>query len=166
MFSPWLVPYYPQSMPKGLANWIKQVLSNNDVLLPWSELSTERAELMVHSFVDCIEFLLSTLPTSESILGHIFYWYEFNFGKLDTPRHLVKSLNVYVTRLPWKRFQPQLIHIEGMYRNLQQVNYGIFSNKTHLVSYAIVCFSFCPNAMRLWVTCFCASPGSHGSNTI
>lgn len=128
IFSPWLVPYYPNSMQQAPANWIKQVLSNNDVLLPWSELYSDQAQIMVHSFVECIKYLLDTLPASDSILGHIFYWYEIHFGKIGVPRHILKPVHAALTLLPWHRFNPHPIHIECIHRNLQQVfiNYIIY----------------------------------------
>lgn len=120
-FSPWLVPYYPQSMQPVPANWIRQVLANNDVLLPWSELYVDQAQRMIATFVDCACFLLDTLPGSEALLGHIFHWYEVNFGKICVPRHILQPLHAALVRLPWDRFKPLPIHIECIHRNLQQV---------------------------------------------
>lgn len=123
-FSPWLVPYYPQSMLQPApANWIKQVLSNNDALLPWSELYTERARLMIVSLIDCLRFLLDTLPAGDAVLGNYFYWYEVHFGRVGVPRHIVQAVNVGSMLLPWNKFNPQPVHIESIYRCLQQVRF-------------------------------------------
>lgn len=125
IFNPWLVPYYPQSMQQAPANWIKQVLSNNDVLLPWSELYTERAKLMIHSLVDCLLFLLDMLPASESVLGNLFFWYEIHFAKIGVPRHILKPIHAAMILMPWHLFQPQPVHIDCIFRCLQQVR-GFF----------------------------------------
>lgn len=138
MFNPWLVPYYPQSMQQAPANWIKQVLSNNDVLLPWSELYTERAKLMIHSLVDCLLFMLDMLPASESVLGNLFFWYEIHFAKVGVPRHILKPIHAAMILLPWHLFQPQSVHIDCIYRCLQQVRRRFF-------------FRLSPSLMRLTV---------------
>lgn len=108
------------------ANWIRQVLANTDVLLPWSELYIDQAQRMITTFIDCVCFLLDTLPGSEGVLGNIFYWYETHFGKICVPRHVLQPLHAALVRLPWDRFQPLPIHIECIHRNLQQVIHIFF----------------------------------------
>lgn len=118
-------------MQQAPANWIKQVLSNNDVLLPWSELYTERAKLMIHSLVDCLLFMLDMLPASESVLGNLFFWYEIQFAKIGVPRHILKPIHAAMILMPWHLFQPQPVHIDCIYRCLQQVS-GLSANKSRI----------------------------------
>lgn len=140
-FAPWLVPYYPHAMqqqhqqpssasvpsqaqlsPAAVqpANWIRQVLANADVLLPWSELYGREAQHMAHAYVDCTLYLLDTLPGSDQLLGHIFHWYEAHYANVFVPRHVRQTLHAALRRLPWERFRPLPVHIECIHRALQQ----------------------------------------------
>lgn len=123
MFSPWLVPYYPQNMKKLPANWIRQILTQSNVLVPWNETHSTKAQQMLCALIDCVQFLLDTLPASDSILASIFYWYEQNFGNALVPRHVLVSLHAGLTLLPWNRLNPAPLHIDFIYRILQQVNF-------------------------------------------
>lgn len=124
------MPYYPNAMqpPSGAgaqqtqpANWIRQVLANNDVLLPWSELYSGReAQHMLHTFVDCALYILDTLPGSDQLLGHLFHWYEAHYAHVCVPRHVRQPVHIALHRLPWERFQPQPQHIDCIHRTLQQ----------------------------------------------
>lgn len=122
-FSPWLVPYYPQNMANSPANWIKQVMPNNQILLPWSELYVDSAQKMVHAFVDNIQLILDMLPASDIILGHIFYWYEIHFGNPAVPKHILSAIHTSLALLPWNRFKPSPVHIKCLFNVVQQVRF-------------------------------------------
>lgn len=126
MFSPWLVPYFPQNNQNLPANWIKQIMANNQVLLPWSELHIDTAQKMLHTFVECIQFVMDTLPANILQLGNIFYWYEIHFAHTSVPRHVLKPIHATLTLLPWNRFHSTPVHIHCIYRILQQVILFLF----------------------------------------
>lgn len=148
MFSPWLFPYYPQHMPNLPANWIRQF--NTPILLPWSELYSQYSQMLLHSFINCIQFMLDTFPACDLILSNIFYWYETNFGNVSVPRHVLLPTNASIIQLPWNRLKPTLQNINGFHRLLQQVNASSYfdtfdiSNETcHiLLQYLPDCHSF------------------------
>lgn len=120
-FGPWLVPYFPHvDQQPAPANWIRQVLANNDVLLPWSELYIREAQLMADTFVDCVLYVLETLPGSDPLLGHLFHWYETHFAHTCVGRPVLAVMHAALLRLPWERFRPQFVHIECTHRALQQ----------------------------------------------
>lgn len=130
-FSPWLVPFYPQNMENSPANWIKQVMPNNQILLPWSELYIDSAQKMVHAFVDCIQLILDMLPASDIILGHIFYWYEIHFGNPAVPKHILSPIHASLALLPWNRLKPSPVHIKCLFNIVQQVGDNNIANEQH-----------------------------------
>lgn len=119
MFSPWLFPYYPQNLPNLPANWIRQF--NTPILLPWSELYSHYSQMLLQSFINCIQFMLDTFPACDLILTNIFYWYETNFGNVAVPRHVLLPTNTTLVLLPWNRLKPTPLNISGFHRLLQQV---------------------------------------------
>lgn len=123
MFSPWLIPYYTQNMQNTPANWIRQVIANTPILLPWSETYAPHAQQIFHSFIDCIHFFLETFPACDMIMGNILAWYEVHFGNVAVPRHIFTPTNSSLMLLPWNRLKPTPLNIHGFYRLLQQVNY-------------------------------------------
>lgn len=96
-------------------------MANNQVLLPWSELHIDSAQKVLHTFVDCIQFVMDTLPANVLQLGNIFYWYEIHYAHTSVPRHVLKPIHATLTLLPWNRFQSTPVHINCIYRILQQV---------------------------------------------
>lgn len=171
MFSPWLFPYYPQNLPNLPANWIRQF--NTPILLPWSELYSHYSQMMLHSFISCIQFMLDTFPACDLILSNIFYWYESNFGNVAVPRHVLLPTNASLVLLPWHRFKPNPLNIGGFHRLLQQVIMEI-EKKTTLISFnqnhKTHCLSFCNSifqiVIRFSVTYFYVSVGRLGCITI
>lgn len=120
-FGPWLVPYFPHAAQQPApANWIRQVLANNDALLPWSELYTREAQLMADTFGECVLYVLETLPGSEPLLGHVLLWYETHFAYACVGRTVLGVVHAALRRLPWERLQPQAVHVECTHRALLQ----------------------------------------------
>lgn len=120
MFAPWLFPYYTQNMPNLPANWIRQF--NTPILLPWSELYISDADQLLTSFISCIQFLIDTFPACDQIMRNLFYWYETYYGNVAVSRHVLKPTNRELIKLPWIRFKPTPLHINGFGRLLQQVS--------------------------------------------
>lgn len=120
LYSPWLVPYFPQSMPNPPANWIKQAMSSNPVLLPWSEQYKTQAECLIHSFANCVQFILQMLPSSGLLLCNIFQWYDVHFARPDIPKYILAPIHAILSSLPWDRFQPGYLHVDAFYKILQQ----------------------------------------------
>lgn len=162
MFSPWLFPYYPQNMPNLPANWIRQF--NTPILLPWSELYSHYAQMMLNSFINCIQFMLDTFPAGDLILSNIFYLYESNFGNVAVPRHVLLPANSTLVLLPWNRLKPTAVNIGGFHRLLQQVisqsTYiqNLYSNSKCYVSI----HSIYPIAIHFLVIYFYALIGRRG----
>lgn len=120
MLSPWLIPYYTQNMQNTPANWIRSVIANTPILLPWSETYAQNAQMIFHAFIDCVQFLLDTFPACDIILGNILTWYEVHFGNVAVPRHIFAPTNSSLMLLPWNRLKPTPLHIHEFYRLLQQ----------------------------------------------
>lgn len=118
LFSPWLVPYFPQQKNNTPSNWIQQATSNNPVLLPWSESNLESAQKMIQMFVNCINFLSEMLPANTVVLGHIFYWYEIHFANPTIPKYVLQPIHSTLKTLDWSHFVPSLIHIESIHKIL------------------------------------------------
>ncbi|XP_055529929.1 ectopic P granules protein 5 homolog [Wyeomyia smithii] len=124
MFSPWLIPYFPQNM-KGqqqqqVANWIQQIASDSTILPPWGELHADTAFRMIKVFEHCLQYLMDTFPSSSAVLGHLFYWYELNFAHPNCPRFVSVPIHTNLMNLAWDRFRPAPAHITGFSRILQQ----------------------------------------------
>lgn len=164
MFSPWLIPYYTQNMQNTPANWIRQVIANTPILLPWSENHATSAQLLFHSFVDCVQFLLDTFPACDMILGNILSWYEMHFGNVAVPRHIFTPTNSTLMMLPWSRLKPMPLHILGFYRLLQQVSVRrpYLYQLTDSITNIFICCSICPTVIHSSATFSCGSHGPRG----
>lgn len=68
LFSPWLAPYYTRHLSEPTAAWIQQLTDDRSVLPPWVVADAAHAHLMVSMFVECIRFVLDTLPGKLFIL--------------------------------------------------------------------------------------------------
>lgn len=79
------------------------------------------AQVLLHSFINCIQFMLDTFPACDLILSNIFYWYETNFGNVAVPRHVLLPTNTALVLLPWHRLKPTPLNIFAFHRLLQQV---------------------------------------------
>ncbi len=120
LFSPWLVPYYPQSMTDAPANWIKQFTANNSILLPWSDLQEKNANKIVCVFQMCLQFMFEMLPASNLLLSHLFIWYDMNFANKGVSNFVLNPVHKILMVMPWERFRPCPVHMEGFNRILLQ----------------------------------------------
>lgn len=116
MFAPWLVPYYPQNMKEAPATWIQQF--NTSVLQPWSEVHAENAGKIIRVFAMCLQFVLDMLPASNLLLGNLFCWYDGYFAHKTTPKHVLVPIQTLLMKMPFERFRPSHIHMEGINRIL------------------------------------------------
>ena len=122
MFAPWLIPYYPQNMKDTPANWIQQFTSTNSALQPWSEVHVESAGKVIRVFAMCLQYVLDMLPASNLLIGHLFCWYDGYFAQKTTPKHVIAPIQTLLMKMPWERFRPSVIHMEGLNRILMDVS--------------------------------------------
>lgn len=122
MFAPWLIPYYPQTMKDTPANWIQQFTSTNSALQPWSGLHVESAGKMIRVFAMCLQYTLDMLPASNLLTGHLFCWYDGYFAQKTTPVHVLAPIQTLLLKMPWERFRPAPVHMEGLNRILTDVS--------------------------------------------
>jgi ectopic P granules protein 5 len=122
MFGPWLHPYYPQTMKDAPAQWIKQFNANSNVLLPWSEIHAESAAKMIKMFAMCLQYILDMLPASNLLLSHLFCWYDGYYAYKTTPKYVLNPIQSLLIKMPWERFRPGPIHMEGFKRILTDVS--------------------------------------------
>jgi ectopic P granules protein 5 len=116
MFEPWLVPYYPQNMKDAPAAWIQQFAATS--LQPWSEVHSESAGKIIRVFAMCLQYNLDMLPASNLLLGNLFSWYDAYFAHKTTPKHVLVPIQTLLMKMPFERFRPAHIHMEGMNRIL------------------------------------------------
>lgn len=122
MFAPWLIPYYPQTMKDAPATWIQQFTSSNSVLQPWSDIHVESAGKIVRIFAMCLQYVLDMLPASNLLMGHLFCWYDGFFAHKTTPKHVLTPIQTLLMKMPFERFRPSPIHMEGLNRILMDVS--------------------------------------------
>lgn len=121
MFAPWLIPYTPQNIKDTPANWIKQFSTANNVLQPWSDVHVTSAGKMIRIFAMCLQYILDMLPASNLLLSHLFCWYDTYFAQKTTPSHVLTPIHTLLMKMPWERFRPSPIHMEGLNRILMDV---------------------------------------------
>lgn len=126
MFSPWLVPYYPSNMKDAPANWIQQFASTSSALQPWSDIQVDNAGKMLRMFAMCLQYVLDMLPASNILTDHLFCWYDAHFAHKTTPKHVLGPIQTLLLKMPWERFRPSPIHMEGFNRILTDVRKIIF----------------------------------------
>lgn len=119
LFSPWIIPYYLNDMPNAAANWIQQ-LSDNKVMLPWSQKYVEDANAFLELYTDIIKHTIETIPHSQIILSHILHQYEVCFVNSSIQKYILDPVHKSLASLPWKLFHPKLHHIDLIHRILQQ----------------------------------------------
>lgn len=99
------------------------MMPNNQLLLPWSDLHVESSNKLLTSFIDGITFLLDTLPPCDSILGHIFSWYDIYYTSSTIPKYILMQVHTSLIVLPWDKFKPVPHHIYCFHKILHQVEY-------------------------------------------
>ena len=61
MYQPWLTPL-SASDKEGVAQWIKELSADNQVLLPWAPGDSKKAASMLSSFSTVISYVEAILP--------------------------------------------------------------------------------------------------------
>ncbi|XP_017889287.1 ectopic P granules protein 5 homolog isoform X2 [Ceratina calcarata] len=120
MYSPWLAPYWTRNLKEPTAAWIQQLTDDRSVLLPWIISDGPYANKMVAMFVDCIRFILDTLPASNKILSSLWQSYVTNYAHPSVKEHVLNVIHGNFLTLPWDRFNPNLNDLELMVKILDQ----------------------------------------------
>lgn len=119
LFTPWIIPYYLNDASNAAANWIMQ-LSDNAVMLPWSQKYLEDAKLFLQLYTDVIRYAIETIPHSNVILSLVLHQYEVGFVNSGIPKYILDPFHKTLLTLPWQLFHPKLHHIDLIHRILQQ----------------------------------------------
>lgn len=87
-------------------------------MYPWSANNAAHAKILCVSFMNCVKYVLESLPISHNILGHVFSWYVHNFS-INLDGHIYNVIHECLFRLPWVRFYPQSVHLASFQNCLQ-----------------------------------------------
>lgn len=77
MFAPWVVPYSMQNMRENMASWIQQLSDDRSVLLPWISSDGPHAQKMIGMLMECVQFIMHTLPGKVSLFVILNYFSAF-----------------------------------------------------------------------------------------
>ncbi|KAG8314461.1 Ectopic P granules protein 5 [Homalodisca vitripennis] len=115
MFSPWLAPYFTRHLTEPTAAWIQQLTDDRSVLPPWIVADGGHANKMASMFVECIRFVVDTLPVASSnMLSCVWQFYVTNFAHNSIKDYILSVMHGNLISLPWQRFFPTLQDIDLM----------------------------------------------------
>nr|XP_033322179.1 ectopic P granules protein 5 homolog isoform X1 [Megalopta genalis] len=120
MYSPWITPYWTRNLKEPTAAWIQQLTDDRSVLLPWIITDGPYANKIVAMFVECIRFIIDTLPTSNKILSFVWQFYVTNFAHASVKNHILGVIHGNFLSLPWDHFYPGINDIELMIKVIDQ----------------------------------------------
>ncbi|XP_076652381.1 ectopic P-granules autophagy protein 5 isoform X1 [Halictus rubicundus] len=120
MYSPWITPYWTRNLKEPTAAWIQQLTDDRSVLLPWIITDGPHAHKIVAMFVECIRFIIDTLPTSSKILSFVWQFYVTNFAHASVKDHILNVIHGNFLSLPWDHFYPGINDIELMIKVIDQ----------------------------------------------
>ncbi|XP_031837862.1 ectopic P-granules autophagy protein 5 isoform X2 [Nomia melanderi] len=120
MYSPWITPYWTRNLKEPTAAWIQQLTDDRSVLLPWIITDGPYANKIVAMFVECVRFIIDTLPTSSKILSFIWQFYVTNFAHCSVKNHILNVIHGNFLSLPWDHFYPGVSDIELMIKVIDQ----------------------------------------------
>ncbi|KOC63485.1 Ectopic P granules protein 5 like protein, partial [Habropoda laboriosa] len=120
MYSPWIAPYWTRNLKEPTAAWIQQLTDDRSVLLPWIIADGPYANKIVTMFVECIRFIIDTLPTSNRILCFVWQFYVANFAHASVKDHILNVIHGNLLSLPWDRFYPRVNDVEFMVKVIDQ----------------------------------------------
>ncbi|XP_066999967.2 ectopic P granules protein 5 homolog [Anabrus simplex] len=120
MFSPWLAPYWTKNLKEPTAAWIQQLTDDRSVLLPWITADGPHAQKMVVMFVECIRFILDTLPACSNILCFVWQFYVSSFAHSAVKDYILNVVHGSFQSLPWERFWPSMQDLELMLKVVDQ----------------------------------------------
>ncbi|KAL0271851.1 UNVERIFIED_CONTAM: hypothetical protein PYX00_008816 [Menopon gallinae] len=116
LYSPWLVPYWSNHEKAQTAKWIQELTDDKCVLLPWLNADNALASYCCCIFIDSIRFILDTLPGTNSLLNHVWFFYVTNYAHMQVKDHVLRVIHKNLLQLPWCTFFPNLQDIEFMVR--------------------------------------------------
>lgn len=120
MFAPWMTPYWTRNLREPTAAWIQQLTDDRSVLLPWIITDGPHANRTVAMFVECVRFIIDTMPASSKILGYLWQFYVTNFAHASVKDHILNVIHGNFLSLPWDRFSPGINDVEFMVRVVDQ----------------------------------------------
>ncbi|KAH0560783.1 ectopic P granules protein 5 homolog isoform X1 [Cotesia glomerata] len=120
MFAPWITPYWTRNLQEPTAAWIQQLTDDRSVLLPWIISDGPYANKTVAVFVECIRFIIDTMPASCKILGYLWQFYVTNFANASIKDHVLNVIHGNFLSLPWDKFLPELTDVEFMVKVVDQ----------------------------------------------
>ncbi|XP_008546899.1 ectopic P granules protein 5 homolog [Microplitis demolitor] len=120
MFAPWITPYWTRNLREPTAAWIQQLTDDRSVLLPWIITDGPYANKTVAIFVECIRFIIDTMPASCKILGYLWQFYVTNFANASIKDHILNVIHGNFLSLPWDKFLPGLTDVEFMVKVVDQ----------------------------------------------
>lgn len=56
----------------------------------------------------------------------MFSWYDGYFAHKTTPKHVLVPIQTMLMKMPWERFRPSSVHMEGLNRILMDVSLNMF----------------------------------------
>ncbi|XP_043289159.1 ectopic P granules protein 5 homolog isoform X2 [Venturia canescens] len=120
MFAPWMTPYWTRNLREPTAAWIQQLTDDRSVLLPWIITDGPCANRTVAMFVECIRFIVDTLPASSKILCFLWQFYVTNFAHASVKDHILNVVHGNFMSLPWDKFNPGIGDVELMVKVVDQ----------------------------------------------
>lgn len=120
LFSPWLAPYFTRHLAEPTAAWIQQLTDDRSVLPPWIVVDGGHAQKMATMFVECIRFILDTLPACSNILSFVWQYYVTNYAHCSIKDHILSVIHSNFMTLPWPRFCPTVQDIDLMLKVVDQ----------------------------------------------
>ncbi|XP_076173051.1 ectopic P-granules autophagy protein 5 isoform X2 [Ptiloglossa arizonensis] len=120
MYAPWITPYWTRNLKEPTAAWIQQLTDDRSVLLPWIVTDGSYANKIVAMFVECIRFIIDTLPASSRILSYVWQFYVTNFAHTSVKDHILNVIHGNFLSLPWDHLYPSVCDIEFMIKVIDQ----------------------------------------------
>ncbi|XP_055381195.1 ectopic P granules protein 5 homolog isoform X2 [Condylostylus longicornis] len=121
LYSPWLTIYKQDDLQHLDSVWSKNFSGNGKDLLPWDASYLDVSEIMIHSFVNTLQYILKYLPVSNAILGHVYSWYQHHFVDGDLSKDEIRLIiQKKLMQLNWEKFSPETTHIDFFYRTLNK----------------------------------------------
>lgn len=115
-----MTPYWTRNLREPTAAWIQQLTDDRSVLLPWIITDGPCANRTVAMFVECIRFIIDTLPASSKILCFVWQFYVTNFAHASVKDHILNVVHGNFMSLPWDKFNPGIGDVELMVKVVDQ----------------------------------------------
>ncbi|XP_014203959.1 ectopic P granules protein 5 homolog isoform X2 [Copidosoma floridanum] len=120
MFTPWITPYWTNNLREPTAAWIQQLTDDRSVLLPWIITDGPYANRMTSMFIECVRFILDTMPASNRVLGFLWQFYVQKYAHPSVKDHVLNVVHGNFLSLPWIKFSPSVMDVEFMVKVIDQ----------------------------------------------